>query len=275
MPAVFQLPPALDPWFDSATSRVGALLRPFGIFAMRGVGALAATVGQRARDAADAVLPRFTLTGPAGGADRMRIGIFAGLHGDEPASGWGLLDFVERVWRHPEIATGFELVLYPCCNPHGQDRGTRENGAGLDLNREFWRDSAQPEVRLLEHELRSQQFDGLVALHADDTCHGLYGFTRGRELAEELLRPALAAGAAVLPVDPRPVIDGFRADDSVIRDCYPGVLTAPPEQHPRPFEIIFETPARADFRLQRAAVVAVLENVLINYRRVMAQGAGI
>jgi hypothetical protein len=59
------------------------------------------------------------------------------------------------------------------------------------LNREFWRNSSEPEVRLLEQELRNGHFHGLIQLHADDTSDGIYGFVRGHTLTENLLRPAL------------------------------------------------------------------------------------
>jgi hypothetical protein len=162
------------------------------------------------------------------------------------------------------------LWVYPLVNPTGFEAGTRENRAGRDLNREFWRGSREPEVRLLEAELRDRRFDGMVTLHADDTCDGLYGYARGRTLDETLLKPALQAAERVLPRDRRAVIDGFAARDGVIADCFGGVLSAPPEQKPRPFDLIFETPARAPFSNQVAAAVAALDSVLAQYRAFIA-----
>jgi len=141
------------------------------------------------------------------------------------------------------------------------------------LNREFWSESTQPEVRILQHELSHRQFDGIMALHADDTCEGLYGYAQGRFFNENLLRPALMAAKRHLACDLRSVIDGFPARESVIDACYQGILAPPPEQEPRPFEIIFETPALAPVDLQIAAACTALQAVLDEYRRFLAYGA--
>ncbi len=220
-------------------------------------------------------LKRYTWHGPRGGGDRLKLALFAGIHGDEPAGGWALFDFAAALLAQPKLGEGFEFVFYPCINPTGLECGTRCNAAGLDLNREFWRGSEQPEVRLIERELADEAFDGIVSLHADDTSPGLYGYARGRLLAEELLRPALAAAAEVLPTNHDPVIDGFRAEFGLIRDCFCGVLAAPPAQRPQPFEIIFETPALATLADQRAATVRALHSLTTTYRRFISYAAAL
>src|SRR4029077_19965329 len=124
-------------------------------------------------------------------------------HGDEPAGCAALVRFIARLAADPARGAGDDLFVYPVVNPTGYERVTRENHAGRDLNREFWRNSSQPEVRLLETELRARAFDGIITLHADDTCEGLYGYSHGRPLDELLLRPALVAAERVLPRDQR------------------------------------------------------------------------
>ncbi len=214
-------------------------------------------------------IPRFTVLGPAGAAHK-RIGVFALVHGDESAGSIALLQLLQTLSMEPGLATGYDIVTYPVCNPTGYEDGTRYNRDGFDLNREFWRDSRQPEVQILEEELRTQAFDGIIALHADDTCGGLYGYTQGRVLNENLLLPALQASSAVLPLDGRPTIDGFAAKEGLICDCFTGILAPPPEQKPRPFEIIFETPALALAELQAAATHLALLSILEHYREFMA-----
>lgn len=214
-------------------------------------------------------IPRFSVLGPVATGHK-RIGIFSLVHGDEPTGTAALLRLLQSIAVNPALATGYDLVVYPVCNPTGYEDGTRHNRHGLDLNREFWRDSSQPEVRILEEELRTQAFDGIIALHADDTCDGLYGYTHGRVLNENLLVPALRASSAVLPLDSRRVIDGFPAKNGLICECFSGILAPPPEQKPRPFEIIFETPAHALAEEQSAAGHLALLSILENYRAFMA-----
>ncbi len=220
-------------------------------------------------------IPRFVFHGPATGMPPIRLGLFGLVHGDEPAGALGLQHLLNSLVNDPTPATGYELSLYPLCNPTGYEDGTRHNRAGLDLNREFWRGSAQPEVQIIETELREQHFDGIIALHADDTSDGLYGYTQGRVLNENLLVPALRACTHVLPVNPAPVIDGFPAEEGLIEECYQGILAPPPDQRPRPFEIIFETPAAAPMTQQVEAISCALRSVLAEYRGFIAQGANL
>ena len=266
--------PASAPTVNPADP-LSSLLDAFRALVARHPELLGSALGQVGRTGEGGPLVRYTWLGPRGGGDRLKLGFFAGIHGDEPAGGWALLDFAAALLARPELGAGFEFVFYPCLNPTGLVRGSRFNAAGLDLNREFWRGSAQLEVRLLEPELARQGFDGIIALHADDTSDGLYGYARGRLLAEELLRPALAAASAVLPANHSAVIDGFRAERGLIRECFCGVLTAPAEQRPQPFEIIFETPALAPLDAQRAATVLGLHGLVAAYRRFISYAAGL
>lgn len=220
-------------------------------------------------------VPRVVFTGPPAAHDPIRLAIFGGLHGDEPASVLAPIAFLERLAADPRRATGYELVVYPLCNPFGYAHARRENGAGLDLNREFWRGSAQPEVVALERELSDQRYSGLITLHADDTSEGIYGYTHGRVLNEALLEPALRSASYIIPRDRRARIDGFLARDAKIETCYGGVLSAPPGQRPRPFDLIFETPALAPIDRQVEAGVTALDTILDEYRVFLAYAANL
>lgn len=217
-------------------------------------------------------IPKFHFQRTSVTKDRIKVGVFAGIHGDEPAGILGLMDFIRELDEDPENGRSFELFLYPLCNPTGYLAGTRESSAGKDLNREFWRGSAAPEVVVLEQEIRACKFDGIIALHSDDTSHGFYGYARGSVLAQHLLAPALTAAEAAQPRDARGIIDGFCAVNGIIHDAFDGILTAPPSQHPQPFEIILETPALTPLRDQRRAFALALRAILIEYRQMIAFG---
>ncbi|MEY2409348.1 MAG: murein peptide amidase [Verrucomicrobiota bacterium] len=231
------------------------------------------------RDGNSYELPCFEFIGPRGGGDPMRIGIFATVHGDEPESGLGLLRFLQELVQVPDAAEGFLIHAYPVCNPTGYEAATRWSRSGKDLNREFWRDSREPEVRLLEEELRRHRFQGIVSLHCDDTSHGLYGFLSGRNAGEvlsaSLLEPALRAAENYLPRNLEPEIDGFHARGGVLSTCYDGVLRAPDDGAGAPFEITFETPQRAPVLRQIEAFNAALFSILAEYRQLLAHAANI
>jgi protein MpaA len=251
-------------------SAIGDLLAPLHALVERGGRLAHAEAGAFSCEGGRQVISRFCFAGPVAGHEPIRLGFFAGVHGDEPAGCAALVEFAAALASESARAAGYELWIYPVVNPTGCEAGTRENRAGKDLNREFWRGSAEPEVRILEDELRARRFHGLVTLHADDTCEGHYGYSHGRTLDEALLQPALCAAERVLPRDRRPTIDGFAARDGVIHDCFRGILSPPPGQQPRSFNVIFETPAHAPFALQVAAAVAALDSIVAGYRGFIA-----
>jgi protein MpaA len=214
-------------------------------------------------------IPRFIFRGP-NSSDPIRLGVFAAIHGDEPAGAMALIRFLLDLLAEPRLAENYLVCAYPVCNPTGFEDNTRGARGGVDLNREFWKASAEPEVQLLEGELRTMHFNGIIQLHADDTSEGIYGFVRGATLTRELLRPALEAAGKVLPLNRNPQIDGFAAKDGIIYDQYEGVLAAPAEVQPVPFEIVFETPHLAPMALQVESLDIFLRTVLEEYRQVIS-----
>jgi hypothetical protein len=219
-------------------------------------------------------LPRFTFCGP-NSSDPIRIGIFAAIHGDEPAGALAAVKFLLDLASAPELAESFLLQVYPLCNPTGFEDNTRCSRRGRDLNREFWRASVEPEIEILERELRTGHFNGIIQLHADDTSEGIYGYVRGHTLTENLLRPALREAGKILPRNINATIDGFAARDGIVYEHYEGVLAAPARIDPIPFEIILETPHHAAMELQVDALEVAMRTILSEYRRLISFAANI
>lgn len=231
--------------------------------------------GQSESDGQSCRLPRYVYLGPAGGGDWIRLGLFAAIHGDEPEGALALARFISGLEQNPETAKGYALFIYPICNPTGLEDNTRHSRSGKDLNRAFWRQSPDPEIRYLESEICLHAFDGIITLHSDDTSDGLYGFVGGAVLSENLLEPALREAGRFLPRNRRRKIDGFAARRGIVTDCYPGVLGSIPGLPRPPFEITFETPQKFPLHRQVEAFSAALKTILIEYRCLMAIGQNI
>jgi len=217
-------------------------------------------------------LEQYLFVGPRGGGNYLRVGIFAGIHGDEAAGVFAAIRFLEHVAQHPGLARGYEVYVYPLCNPSGFEDGTRHSRSGRDLNREFWLGSREPEVELLERQIRTLRFDGLISLHADNDSPGLYAFALGAQVTKYVVEPALRAAEQILPRNCDAVIDNFTARNGLIRKGYPGMLCAAPEARPRPFEIVFETPHHAELEKQIEANVVFLRHALEQYQQLQAVG---
>ena len=249
---------------------IGELLAPLDKIAATSPNLVANYEAQFESDGKRYELPRYLFVGPRGGDTPIRIGIFAGIHGDEPEGVHAVVQFIKLLETRPELAAGYYLSFYPVCNPTGFEDGTRFSRAGKDLNREFWKNSGEPEVRLLQAELVSRSFQGIISLHTDDTSEGFYGFAQGATLTKHLIEPALRAAEQLLPRDERPVIDGFAARRGVIYETFDGILSAPPKVRPRPFEIILETPHTPPAYVKEGALVAALQSILAEYQRFIA-----
>jgi murein peptide amidase A len=270
MPTSYQTMPLRQAAAPTARRSLEALTGPLDEIARHSTSLIACQPGRSELGGQSLALPRYLFLGPQGGAEPIRIGVFAGIHGDEPASSFALLRFVQSLEEKPQIARGYCLFLYPACNPTGFEDNTRHNRDGRDLDREFWRNSRQPEVRLLESELLSHAFNGIISLHTDDTSDGVYGYAHGALHTRYLLGPALEAATDFLPKNQDGIIDGFRARDGIIREGYDGVLRAPPGMKPRPFEVTLETPHHAPQFLQEAALAVALCKILDEYRQFIA-----
>jgi protein MpaA len=215
-------------------------------------------------------LPRYLFVGPKGGGVPIRIGLFAAIHGDEAEGAHALVQFVKLLEARPELALGYCLSIYPVCNPTGFEDSTRHSRNGRDLNREFWKNSTQPEVRILQVELVSHSFEGIISIHSHRAGDGFYGVVRSLTLTKHLVGPALKAAEIFLPRDQHSFIEGVPARDGVVRDPTDGVLSAPPKVHPRPFEITLEVPKDPPAYLKEFALAMALRSILTEYRKFIA-----
>jgi len=144
---------------------------------------------------------------------RPRIYLSSGVHGDEPATPLALLSLLQRgifdsraVW-----------FLVPMINPTGYLQGTRENLAGVDLNRDY-RHRQSPEiaahVRWLEHQ---PPFDLTFCLHEDWESTGFYLYELNPENRPTLADTMISAVGRTYPIDRAPEIDGRPASGGIIR----------------------------------------------------------
>jgi murein peptide amidase A len=245
------------------------LLAPLDQLAAKSANLLARPIGHFERDGRRYEIPRYVFVGPKAGDTPIPVGIFAGIYGDEPEGVQAVVRFAQWLEARPELAAGYCLFLYPACNPTGLEAGTAFSSHGKDLNLELLTITVEPEVRLLQADLAAQPLEGIIKLHTNSNSRTFSGLVRGEMLARQLLDPALAAAADLLPVDEVARIDGFRTRD-VSYDHYEGGLTHPPKPLPSPFEVILETPGQVPAYLREWALVVALRSLLTEYRKFIA-----
>ena len=215
-------------------------------------------------------LPRYVFLGPAASDEPVKLGLFAALHGDEPEGTRALVEFLMRLHLEPERARGYQIFVYPICNPTGFEDGTTNTRRGHDLLSEVWASSKQPEAYYLERELGVLQFHGVIRLHSRENTNVIHAGVVSPTLNKSLAQPALKAAEKFLPRDKTPDGGHIVPDTTVARNRYRGGLSNPAELKPAPFELTFETPRKAPPELQKSAAVIALNRIIEEYRPFLA-----
>ncbi|PAW76212.1 MAG: hypothetical protein B9S32_15910 [Verrucomicrobia bacterium Tous-C9LFEB] len=184
-----------------------------------------------------------------GKTDAPALYISAGIHGDEPAGSYAALELL----RHPEIFHGLDVTLFPMLNPAGLAANTRENAAGIDLNRDY-RDPKSEEIRSHLATLQTLgQYTMTLCLHEDWEMTGFYFYELNVSGEPACGLEIQRAMAEHLPIETRAVIDDFEAKNGIIaRNAE--LLRLPRPQWPEAFYLshyhtqlgyTFETPSKA------------------------------
>ena len=145
-----------------------------------------------------------------GGAKEFPLSyVSAGVHGDECAPIWALLEWAEGGGMDTDVS----FVVLPCFNPVGIIENTRNNGSGIDLNRHFQnRDLAL--IREWQDYLTDRRFDVALNLHEDYDALGIYLYEVARESprGEEIL----AVCEAIIPREMAETVDGSAFENGLL-----------------------------------------------------------
>lgn len=103
---------------------------------------------------ADESHPLYAATPVNPAPDAPWVLISGGVHGDEQAGVFAVMEFTQSIL--PEYAGRINFVILPCINPTGFDANTLANVRKVNLNRQFGIDSTEPEVVAVEQWLHQQ-----------------------------------------------------------------------------------------------------------------------
>lgn len=140
------------------------------------------------------------------GRGRETVLMWTQMHGDEPTATLALMDVLALVAEPPageewlgEFLDAATVHAIPMLNPDGAERGTRENAAGVDVNRDA-RALVSPEARILREAQRRLSPGWGFNLH-DQPLYSVGDEPKVAALS--LLAPALDTERSVPPVRER------------------------------------------------------------------------
>jgi len=192
----------------------------------------------------------------------LSVCISAGIHGDEPAGSLALLQWIASGIPDPGVA----WTIFPLLNPTGWDAGSRENVAGVDLNRDYLR-LTQPETaaQVAWWDGRKSRYDWTVCLHEDWEAKGFYLYEVGRPEMVSIGRAILRQVDPIIAVETAAEIDGMPAARGLIAPS--GDISQRGPLWPEALRLIryhapvchtFETPSGAPLAKRMAAHIAGL-----------------
>jgi len=191
-----------------------------------------------------------------------RVYLSAGIHGDEPAGPLAALELLKAGFFSPAV----HWLVCPALNPDGLAAGSRGNGAGRDLNRDYWQ-RRTPEVAAHAAWLEARPAPDLfLSLHEDWETAGFYFYEIN--LGRDEPPRAAAIIEAVRPhchPEPGPEIDGHlaRAEGWIYHEAEADVPQGWPEaiflaKRGCPLSFTFETPSHAPLPQRIAALMAAV-----------------
>lgn len=209
-----------------------------------------------------AVLSAYTRRTPG---VKPRIYVSSGVHGDEPAPPWALLQMLQSGMFDGRA----NWFLIPLLNPAGFRRQQRENADGIDLNRDYLHPRSHEVACHLKWLGRQPRFDLALCLHEDWESTGFYLYELTRNPDPRLAHAMRDAAAQHMPIEPEAVIDGRPIDEpGIIRpDPDPALRETWPEaiylyQHHTDLCFTLETPSQLDFSLRREVQLAATQSLL-------------
>jgi len=143
--------------------------------------------------------------------DERGLYVSAGVHGDEPAGVWGLLEWAEG---NVEALSRRSVLALPCFNPWGLVENRRSDHEGRDLNRLFNKMSP-PLFKKWRSFVGKRQFRLALHLHEDYDAQGLYIYELGRRGCD-YGGPILAKCESIIPIQSGAEIDGSPFKNGVL-----------------------------------------------------------
>lgn len=138
--------------------------------------------------------------------------ISSGIHGNEPAGPIALTAMM-KMNLYPKNAS---VLIFPCLNPDGFERGTRSDSKGIDLNRDY---KSQKSNKTKLHKEIIDEFgtpDVSIALHEDWGSNGFYIYKQCDDDIKDSSDELIDDVSKEFPIDKHDTIDHHKVSKTGI-----------------------------------------------------------
>jgi hypothetical protein len=206
-------------------------------------------------------IPRYIFVGDQPGESEIRLGLFAGLGGENQVGAKAIVEFMDDLVAMPSLGSAFRIYAYPTVNPLSSTTGARGKRTDRSVVHEGW--AQGKEAYLIEREIFVVQFHGIVVIHAADEPEGLQAAVYGANLREALVSPILSSLRPLFPTTEFPVLDSS------------SFFTADATSKQRPFELALRIPRSGWHGLYSIGLRIALHSAVEQYRSYLAQANNI
>jgi protein MpaA len=200
---------------------------------------------------------RYVFVGDQPGESEIRLGIFAGLRGDDNAGPQAIANFIDDLVTFPSLGSAFRIYAYPIVSPTFETEA-RFTQLGRTSSMKKGRKMKSLEAYLIERELYVVQFQGLIVIHISDEIEGLQAVVYGANLHDTLVSPILSSVRSLLPTNEHSALE-----------CS-GSLTADASLKQRPFELRLGIPSSGWQSLYAIGLRIALHTAIDRYRSYLA-----
>ncbi len=190
----------------------------------------------------------------------------SGIHGDEPAGPLALLEmFRQQLWPMDK-----NLWIVPCLNPVGCILGTRQNGQGIDLNRDYRQLLARETVSHIQWLKDCPRFHYSALLHEDWEANGFYLYELNAVDECSVSKAIIQSVGQVCPIQEDGQVDDWHSSAGIIRPSivpqqrldWPEALFLLQEKTHRNYTL--EAPSDFELSLRIASHLAAVRTLLLN-----------
>ncbi|HRY62808.1 MAG TPA: DUF2817 domain-containing protein [Candidatus Paceibacterota bacterium] len=207
----------------------------------------------------DKDFPIYKIVVPGTAKNKKTIFFSAGIHGNEPAGPWAVIEFLKKF--SPKKYRGPRMVIVPVMNPFGFENNKRRNAVGIDINRHFRDSRLRGDNKLIYDNIKDENVFFFHSMHEDPDVKKFYAYGY-EEKPEKIYRDVVKVGGGFFKINKSKKIYGDVSENGLVLNDKGGSLENRLVHDRIPFILCTETPGKEPFEKRTRANAKIMKKVL-------------